>query len=171
MKRFCASSLTFALSALTNRFFCSTWLRTLLLNWKIYFQDNTRESGSVSMMKHWSEFNGILTLCKLIDCGSWLWFSAPFSSFFTLMSLQNSKLTMKTSLSFELVSEELLSEVMKNEKKCHELSSNLNKPSCWVIQPKLITLSLKYVISHNNTRRRPQTLQKSIENFAQNLLT
>lgn len=47
----------------------------------------------------------ILTLCKLIDWGSWLWFSAPFSSFFTVMSLQKSKLTMKTSLSFELVSE------------------------------------------------------------------
>lgn len=58
----------------------------------------------------------ILTLCKLIDCGSWLWFSAPFSSFFTSMFLQNSKFTIKTSFNFELVSE-LLSEKCVRRKK------------------------------------------------------
>lgn len=42
-----------------------------------------------------------------------MWFSEPFSSFFTLMSLQYVKLTMKTSFSFALVSELLSAEGKK----------------------------------------------------------
>lgn len=42
----------------------------------------------------------LLTLCKSIDCGSWLLVSPPFISLLTSMFLMNSKLTMKTSFSF-----------------------------------------------------------------------
>lgn len=62
----------------------------------------------------------LLTLCKSIDCGSWLLVSPPFISLLTSMFLMNSKLTMKTSFSFVEFSATLSAKELKEKTKCNQ---------------------------------------------------